>query len=148
MIATGTEIRVYGLGSRDYNDSLALREEILRKPLGLAFDPEKLKEEATDYHIGIKYHGHIIACLVLTPDKDKSIRMRQVAVINTWQHKGLGRRMVRYAERYARDHGFKLMFCHAREDSIPFYTHLDFKPEGEPFIELGITHQRMEKGLL
>jgi len=74
--------------------------------------------------------------------------MRQVAVTDQWQSKGLGRRMVRYAERFARDRGFKLMFCHAREDVVPFYTHLGYTLSGDPFVEIGIKHQRMEKGLL
>ena len=64
-----------------------------------------------------------------------------------YQRKGVGKAMVLFAEQLARERGFQLMYCHAREVAKQFYESLQWKQEGEQFIEVGIPHYRMNKDL-
>jgi predicted GNAT family N-acyltransferase len=141
-------IREIQHGSAAYDEEVELRMEILRRPLGIGFDPAQLAAENTDIHLGAYDGGKLVACLVLTPHDAQSMRMRQVAVANDYQRKGVGRILVARSESIAKEKGYRQMVLHARETAIPFYISMDYLVEREPFIEVGIPHRYMTKNLL
>ncbi|MEL4403078.1 GNAT family N-acetyltransferase, partial [Shewanella algae] len=63
------------------------------------------------------------------------------------QGKGLGRQLALHAESYARQNGYKLIHCHARDAAKDFYLKLGYKIVGDEFTEVGIKHYYMEKQL-
>jgi len=73
-------IKLIAFGSEEYQAELALRNEILRKPIGLDIYSEDLSKEDSDFHIGAFMDGELVGCLLLTPLGNGEIRMRQVAV--------------------------------------------------------------------
>ena len=85
--------------------------------------------------------------LLLTPREEGAIQMRQVAVAGRRQGAGIGRLLVVESEAEARRRGFTRMLLHARDAAIGFYEKLDYHRVGEPFTEVGILHQEMEKSL-
>ncbi|HXC16753.1 MAG TPA: GNAT family N-acetyltransferase [Holophagaceae bacterium] len=128
--------------------AVALRHEVLRVPLGLAFTIDQLASESGSHHLAaFDEEGHILGCLILTPHTDGEIQMRQVAVKPAMQGTGLGRALVEEAERKARELGFMRMMLHARDVAIGFYARLGYAREGDLFTEVGITHQQMAKRL-
>jgi predicted GNAT family N-acyltransferase len=133
--------------SRDYEDAFALREEVLRKPLGLSLSDETLLQERDYSHFVCRSDGELVACLVLLPKENGEIRMRQVAVKPYLQGQGIGRALVEYAEEFARECGFMMMTLNARDTAIPFYDKLGYECVGEPFIEVTIPHHAMQKQL-
>lgn len=136
-------------GSPQYDEALQLRTLILRKPLGLEFTESQLSEEYADIHLATTDEASsIVACLILTPKEDGLIKMRQVAVAETLQGKGLGKALVAYAEQVAKYYGFTKMVLNARENAVPFYLALDYVVEGLPFEEVGIPHSYMTKSLV
>ena len=135
-------------GSSQYEESVALRDEVLRRPLGLTFSPEMLGSEASDFHLACyDQEGDLLACLILTPEGSEEIRMRQVAVRPDLQGKGIGRRIVEFSEKFAIGEGFTLMTMHARETAVPFYERLGYERYGERFEEVTIPHWHMRKSL-
>ncbi|HET6329153.1 MAG TPA: GNAT family N-acetyltransferase [Holophagaceae bacterium] len=131
-----------------YALAVALRHEVLRVPLGLAFTVEQLAAESGSHHLAaFDEQGHILGCLLLSPHTDGEVQMRQVAVKPAMQGTGLGRALVEEAERKARELGFTRMMLHARDVAIGFYARLGYAREGDLFIEVGITHQQMAKAL-
>ena len=74
-------------------------------------------------------------------------RLRQMAVMNNLQGKGIGRTMMNFAENIARDRGFKKVTMHARKTAIGFYEHLGYQVIGDEFTEVTIPHFVMEKKL-
>ncbi|MFO7534396.1 MAG: hypothetical protein R6X19_01705 [Kiritimatiellia bacterium] len=54
-------------GSPEYAATVALRNEVLRKPLGLSLSDEQLQAESGDHHLAGFLDGRLVACLVLTP---------------------------------------------------------------------------------
>ena len=134
-------------GSPEYWETIALRRKILRTPLGLDFDPEDLEKEVRDLHVASFDLAQLVGCLVLTPVSAEDIKMRQVAVDDALQSKGVGTQLVIYSERLARDRGYKRMVLSARTTAVPFYERLKYTKEGEEYEEVTVPHWRMVKDL-
>jgi predicted GNAT family N-acyltransferase len=126
---------------------VSLRYEILRKPLGLAFNQDELDREANDILIGACDDDLILACCMLTEFSSDKCRLRQMAVHNSLQGKGIGATMMNFAENVARDRGYKILTMHARKSAVGFYEKLGYKICGEEFQEVTIPHFEMQKRL-
>ena len=135
-------------GSPDYEKMLRLRNDLLRKPLGLSFDPKELEKEKDDVLIGAFEDDRMLGCCLLTRIDSKSMRLRQMAVPNNLQGKGIGRALMIFAENIARDMGFQVLMMHARVTAIGFYEKLGYVKNDGQFIEITIPHVIMEKRLL
>ncbi len=134
-------------GSQEYQQMLHLRNEILRKPLGLKIEQEETEKEKNEILIGAFEEDKMLGCCMLVNEGNKNCRLRQMAVLNTLQGKGIGRAMMVFAENIARDRGFKKITMHARKTALGFYERLGYKVIGEEFKELSIPHYIMEKNL-
>lgn len=141
----GIRYGIVDFGSAEQIQSLGLRDAVLRKPLGLEFDPEDLKKEKNQVHIIAGNGQRIIGCLLLMHDSGKPVKMRQVAVHPQFQGTGIGAGMVQIAETWCIENGYKKMELHARETAIPFYLKLGYHTKGAVFTEVGIPHMTMEK---
>jgi predicted GNAT family N-acyltransferase len=126
---------------------IKLRDEILRKPLGLQLHPEELDLEKSDILLGAFDEDRILACCILTPINEKTLRLRQMAVQNNLQGKGIGASIMSFAEDIARDKGFSTLMMHARDSAIGFYEKFGYKVTGAPFTEVNLPHRLMEKQL-
>lgn len=124
-----------------------LRYLILRKPLGLTFSDEDLEKEKEDILIGCFEDDKLEGCCLLTDCGNKTVRLRQMAVLSGLQGKGIGRVLMQFAENIARDRGYKKMVMHARKTAIGFYEKLGYRITGEEFEEVTIPHYTMEKNL-
>lgn len=140
-------IKQIDYGTREYDQMVKLRYEILRKPLKLNFSEEQLQEEKNDILIGAFEEDKILGCCLLTKQDNNTVRLRQMAVANNLQGKGIGASMMNYAENIARDAGFKKIIMHARKTAIGFYEKLGYTVTGEEFTEVSIPHFVMEKRL-
>ena len=134
-------------GSKEYQQMVNLRNEILRKPLGLQFDKEELEHEKSEILIGAFEDDKMLGCCMLVKIDEKSCRLRQMAVINKLQGKGIGRALMQFAENIARDRGYKKITMHARKSAIGFYERLGYNVSGDEFKEVTISHYVMEKSL-
>jgi predicted GNAT family N-acyltransferase len=134
-------------GSKEYQQMVNLRMEVLRKPLGLGFTKDELEKEKEDILIGAFEDEKMLACCMLTKENDKSLRLRQMAVQNNLQGKGIGASIMSFAETLARDKGYKKLMMHARKTALGFYEKFGYKITGEEFNEVTIPHFMMEKRL-
>ncbi len=133
--------------TKEYRQMVDLRNDILRKPLGLSLKKEELEKEREDILIGAFEEDKMLGCCLLTKVDNDNVRLRQMAVQNNLQGKGIGATMLNYAENVARDAGYKNMVMHARKTAIHFYEKLGYKITGDEFIEITIPHFIMEKRL-
>jgi len=134
-------------GSKEYRQMVHLRNEILRRPLGLSFKKEELEREKEDILIAAFEEDKILGCCLLTKVDDENIRLRQMAVQNNLQGKGIGATMLNFAENVARDAGYKNMVMHARKTAVHFYEKLGYKVASDEFEEITIPHYIMDKKL-
>jgi predicted GNAT family N-acyltransferase len=134
-------------GTKEYQQMVHLRHEILRKPLGLTFDETELEKEKEDILIGAFEDDRLLGCCLLSPMDTSTIRLRQMAVPNSMQGKGIGRALMIFAENIARDQGYRKLCMHARKTALGFYEKLGYTVSGEEFTEVTISHYIMEKAL-
>lgn len=134
-------------GSKEYQQMVNLRNDILRKPLGLHFEAHELENEKNDVLMGAFDDDRLLGCCLLTKTDEKTVRLRQMAVPNNMQGKGIGRALMIFAENIARDMGFKSITMHARKTAVGFYEKLGYRISGAEFQEVTIPHYVMEKPL-
>lgn len=134
-------------GSPAYWATVALRDSILRKPLGLDFSVEELEAEKDSHHLACHLGDRLMGCLVLRPSAGGDVQMRQVAVVAEFQGKGIGTALVEYSEALARKIGYRRMILHAREMAVPFYEKLGYGKTGDRFMEVMLPHWEMAKHL-
>jgi predicted GNAT family N-acyltransferase len=134
-------------GSEEYIKMVALRNQILRKPLGLEYSDDELAQEKKETLIAAFEEDEILGCCVLSNIGNGRFRLRQMAVKNEVQGKGIGASIMSFAETIAKDKGFKFMVLHARETAVGFYEKFGYKVVGDVFIEVNLPHYLMEKEL-
>lgn len=132
-------------GSEEYQQMVVLRYEMLRRPLGLNFTPDELDKEKEDILIGAYEEEELLGCCMLTRVNDDTVRLRQMAVHQKLQGKGIGASLMRFAENLARDRGFRSLIMHARKTAIGFYEKQGYQTKGDEFLEVTIPHYVMEK---
>jgi len=140
-------IRSIPHNSQEYNSAVALRYDILRKPLGLFYTPEQLEAEKDEYHFAAFEGDMLIASITMVPVNKDIIKMRQFAVKQELQKKGIGTELVSYCEEWAKMNGYKEIVLHARLTAVPFYRRLNYTTIGDEFTEVGLPHYKMTKKL-
>ncbi len=140
-------LKIIDHGSSEYQQMVKLRDTILRKPLGLSFTPEDLEKEKDNMLIGAFDDERMLGCCMLVEEQPDIVRLRQMAVLNDLQGKGIGRALMNFAENLARDRGYKIIRMHARDNAVGFYEKVGYRIKGDKFIEITIPHYVMEKAL-
>ncbi|MET0635814.1 MAG: GNAT family N-acetyltransferase [Chitinophagaceae bacterium] len=140
-------LKIIDHGSTEYYDMVKLRDDVLRKPLGLVFTPEELEEEKGNMLIAAYEDDQILGCCMLVEEEPQVVRLRQMAVLNDLQGKGVGRALINFAENIARDRGYRAIRMHARINAVGFYEKVGYKVRGDQFTEVTIPHYLMEKML-
>ncbi|MBN9483085.1 MAG: GNAT family N-acetyltransferase [Bacteroidetes bacterium] len=131
-----------------YQQVYDLREEVLRKPIGLSLKNEDLTSDAINTIFIAEKDNKVIGCVMLYPiDDEEKIKLRQMAVDGDWQGRGVGRMLVEAAETYAKQQGYSSIILHARSVSEGFYKKLGYYTTSSEFTEVGIPHVVMEKDI-
>lgn len=145
------EIRLIRYDSDAYREMVALRDEVLRKPLGLRFTETYLSQEVADILIGC--YGadpgdtSLQGCCMLSPVDEDLVQLRQMAVREDLRRGGIGGELMVFAEEKAREAGFRMIMMNARKVAVPFYERLGYRVAGDEFLEVGIPHLEMTKKL-
>lgn len=134
-------------GTPEYLKMVNLRDNVLRRPLGLTFDHDELLAEKNDILIACVDDNNIMGCCILVKIDDHTVRLRQMAVSYNLHGRGIGASIMNFAENIARDKGFKIITMNARDTAIGFYEKFGYQIKGSQFIEVNIPHHVMEKSL-
>ncbi|MEI9945587.1 MAG: GNAT family N-acetyltransferase [Chitinophagaceae bacterium] len=140
-------LKIIDHGTVEYKQMVKLRDDLLRKPLGLGFTEAELENEKENVLIAAFEEERILGCCMLVEERADAVRLRQMAVLNDLQGKGVGRALMNFAENIARDRGYKFITMHARKNAVGFYEKLEYRVTGDEFVEITIPHFRMEKKL-
>ncbi len=73
----------------------------------------------------------MLGCCMLVEEQPSIVRLRQMAVLNDLQGKGIGRALMNFAENMARDRGYKTIRMHARKNAVGFYEKVGYKVKGD-----------------
>jgi predicted GNAT family N-acyltransferase len=142
------EIKYITVHDPEYTGMLTLRDDVLRKPLGMSIYQDDLQKDEADVLIVAVADQKVIGCAMLKKQNDITGKLRQMAVSDDWQGTGLGRMIVRATEKAGLEKGYESIELNARETAIPFYEKLGYQTDGPTFTEVGIPHKLMKKQLL
>ena len=140
-------LKIIDHGTTEYQQMLKLRDAVLRKPLGLSFSEDELEQEKNNLLIAAFEDKEMLGCCMLVEEDAQTVRLRQMAVLNDLQGKGIGKALMNFAENLAADRGYKKITMHARKNAIGFYEKMGYRRAGDEFQELTIPHYTMEKDL-
>ncbi|HQV44095.1 MAG TPA: GNAT family N-acetyltransferase [Ferruginibacter sp.] len=138
-------LKIIEHGSNEYRQMVQMRYSILREPLGLAFTDDELANERENLFIAAFDEDIMLGCCMLVKRDKNTIQLRQMAVNNNLQGKGIGASIIAFVESISRDKGFNKVMMHARDTSVGFYEKCGYKIKGDQFLELNIPHHVMEK---
>lgn len=130
-----------------YADMRALRDEVLRRPLGLSIqDDDPRKDDNTILLVAME-DDRMTGCVILQPLSNAVTKLRAMAVCEDRQGQGLGRQLVTFAEKTAQQEGFSAIELHARISARAFYERLGYTATGAIFTEVTVPHILMKKVL-
>lgn len=145
MVMNVKEIRH---GSTEYQQECALRQEVMRKPLGLNLYDENLAVECEQFHFGLfDDKDQLVACVIAAPVTATEAKIRQMAVRPSLQGKGCGRLLLEAAEKVLAQRGFTDLYLNSRMTAIGFYERLGYQKIGPEFMEVGTPHVKMCKSV-
>ncbi len=136
-------VEVVPYGSELYWQTIDIRRDVLRKPLGLDFTAEDLHDDPVNHHFIALIAPQAVGALVVVPEARGWAKIRQVAVLPEFQQKGIGSALMGAAHEYALRAGFNTIHLHARIPAVQFYRRLGYYERGGIFTEIGIPHQDM-----
>lgn len=135
--------------SENYNKSLEIRNEILRKPLGMAITQGDIYDEDKHVHFVAFQDNEVVGCVVLIPQYQPAIgKLRQMATLEKVRGQGHGKLLVEVLEQYAKSNGMSEIVLHSRYHAVKFYEKMGYVVCSEVFQEVGIDHYKMSKKLL
>ena len=134
-------------GDDEYKGALGLRERVLRKPLGIPLRDIDVENDSEEELFCALRGDDVIACLLLKPVDERTMKLRQMAVDPHFQKSGVGSALVRFAEQWARTREVAAITMDARTEAVRFYERLGYATDGKPFESVGIPHQKMKRAL-
>lgn len=141
------EFRQFDYGSAAYRQALALREEVLRRPLGRVLTPADTEGEQQQMHFGLFLEKRLVAGVIIKPTSSAVVTLRQMAVATQFQNLGLGGLLVENTEQALHQQGVLTIELAARQTAQTFYSRLGYHRSGEVLQLLDIPHVRMKKQL-
>ncbi|MCF7832202.1 MAG: GNAT family N-acetyltransferase [Candidatus Marinimicrobia bacterium] len=130
-----------------YEESIILRNRILIEAVGRHEDCRDFDFPEKDIYISSYDESTLIGTAIITPLDNKRVQMRQMAVDNDYQSKGVGRAIVNEFERVVIELGYSEVILHAREVAVPFYKKLGYVLSSDVFYEIEIPHFEMRKNI-
>ena len=125
-----------------------LRWRILRKPWNLPEGSEQDEKDDSCYHVMAVNNKIISGIARLEFPTKTSAQLRYMAVDDSYQGQGIGHRIVKHMEQYAKDNNADELFLNARENAVGFYEKLGYKITEKTYILFdSIQHYKMMKKL-
>jgi|JI10StandDraft_1071094.scaffolds.fasta_scaffold300324_3 predicted GNAT family N-acyltransferase len=130
--------------SPEYDASLRLREDVLRKPLGMKLRLQDQRGEQAQLHFGAFDDGKLMGVIIFVPEEKPNAKLRQMAIAPSQQGKGVGAKLLECVHAFAKAQGYSTLTLNARETARAFYAKNGYAPFGAPFTEVGIPHVAMK----
>jgi predicted GNAT family N-acyltransferase len=134
-------------GPEEVEQALALRERVFCGEQGVALGAERDGRDAEALHVVALGEGRVVGTCRVLPEGETA-RLGRMAVEPAWRGRGVGRALLEAGERAAREAGAARVELHAQAEARRLYESGGYRARGAPFVEEGIVHVAMEKGLL
>lgn len=126
-------------------DAARIRQEVFVDEQGFVDEFDEADERSVHF---VMYDGdEPVATLRYFDEEEGSVHVGRVAVKRQRRGEGLGRYLMEYAFKKAKEAGAEAMSVSAQEDKSGFYLSCGFEPTGRRFFEQGCPHVDMIKKL-
>ena len=126
--------------TKDKDKCFSIRRDVFVKEQNISgkieFDDENI--DATDF---IAKYKNIFVGTARYRLTDFGIKLERFAVLKSYRNLGVGKKLALYILNSIKDE--KVIYLHAQESVIDFYSKLGFKKIGSQFFEAEIPHQKM-----
>ncbi len=125
---------------KDKGKCFSIRQNVFVKEQNIS---EKIEfdDENVDATYFIAQYKNIFVGTARYRLTDYGIKLERFAVLKSYRNLGVGKKLVLYILNSIKDE--KLIYLHAQESVIDFYSKLGFKRIGSQFFEAEIPHQKM-----
>ncbi len=141
------EFKELTFGLADYQSSLLLRDQLLRRPLGKVLSESDTFEDVEQRHFGLFIRDQLQACVVIKPLTHSLVKLRQMAVAENYQGKGLGQQLMSQTQAALKKDGIKNIELSARKSAQVFYEKLGYETKNQAYLEHGILHIKMTQAI-
>lgn len=125
---------------------LALRHAVFCEEQGVPVELEHDAEDATAVHLVVDDSGAVIGTCRLLGSGDV-IRLGRMAVARSRRGEGLGALLLACAHQVAAEAGAREVRLHAQVAVRGFYERAGYTAEGDLWVEAGIDHVLMRRGV-
>jgi N-acetylglutamate synthase-like GNAT family acetyltransferase len=134
-------------GSARYQQTLELRDRVMRAPLGLSIKNDDLSYEQQATVLAVFDGDTILGTGILTVENPDTAKVRFLCVDPALQKSGVGRAIMRELEKRAVQLGIKRVYMDSRITAAGFYKKQGYREYGDIFVmkTAPMEHIRMEK---
>ncbi len=133
-----------------YTQSIKIRDDIMRRPLGLRISDVQLKNELSSvyHHFVAIINNEVVSALSIKVNK-KNIQICQLATLGKYRKKGIGKGLLTFAEnKFHTFTSINKVMLFSRETSIDFYKKCNYVVVDNSSCEIvGLLHRKMVKTL-
>jgi ElaA protein len=134
-------------GAAELEAALDLRHRVFCVEQGVPKAEEIDGRDGEAVHlVAVDEAGRVVGtCRLLVADR--TMQFSRLAVEPAARRSGIATQLLRDAEREARAHGSRRIVLHAQTYARDLYLMAGYKERGRAFVEAGIEHVTMEKGI-
>ncbi|MCK6649170.1 MAG: GNAT family N-acetyltransferase [Bacteroidia bacterium] len=134
---------------KEFEAYYLVRFNTLRKPWGQPAGSEKDQHEQDSFHaMAIANTGNVLGVCRLQYNSPSEGQLRFMGVTEDARGMGIGKLLLEYLEKKAKDSGATTMILQARENAVPFYLKCGYSIKEKTHLLWGeIQHYLMSKEL-
>ncbi|MGX4686654.1 GNAT family N-acetyltransferase [Vagococcus sp. JNUCC 83] len=133
------------LNSPVYKDAKQIRLNVFVKEQHVPESIEIANEDQAIHCVMYNDDDTPLGTVRLLPIDDKSMKIQRMAVEKTARGLGVGKQLMLYAEKVAKDHQATEIILGAQIQALNFYESLGYDSFGDTYIEANIKHINMKK---
>ncbi|MDD2472948.1 MULTISPECIES: GNAT family N-acetyltransferase [unclassified Methanoculleus] len=136
-------------GSEKYEQTVLLRDKVMRKPLGLSIKNDDLSFERYATVLAVFESDTILGTGTFVSEDEGTAKIRYLCVDPELQKSGVGRAIIEDIEQRSKRHGIRKICLESRVTAMGFYKNLGYREYGDTYLmnEAPVDHIWMEKKL-
>jgi predicted GNAT family N-acyltransferase len=143
---TQPAVKVFAIESpADMARAYAIRRRVFIEEQQVPEEIELDADDARAFHALATVGKDAIGCGRMLDPGDGEVKIGRMAVLPEFRGTGVGRDILRFLMKSARERGLRKAILHAQLSAQGFYLKEGFMPLGDVFDEAGIAHRKMEK---
>ncbi|MGX7411642.1 GNAT family N-acetyltransferase [Enterococcus caccae] len=140
-------MKVVNWNSEEYWSGIELRNKLLKTSAGKEWIKNLPLDEEKDIHLAAMIDGKVVGTLLLSKKSQTTAQIKQVAISDSYQGFGLGKKLLKFAEKIAELLDFQSVYLTGRKQAWGFYDHFGYQSIGYAYSDGQVILKKFEKKL-